>query len=280
MPSRVAPSGRGPLRFFLATDCGIEIKLINDHQFEHADPTDSPLGNEYVIVNTDADLFHGLEFPSDDFRQGTMSPISRVNLPPFARHNSGIPLEASYFALIMAPNNLKECFGDYEDVIKELRSVQCLKLPRELSKSKSKSRIRRRGSAHVGKTLQRMISPAMYISNRDDEGESFFLKHDAKEEESNGINVEMDANREVLHYRRLALASFAIFHGYAYFDENMNFIQINSNVLSKTDYTLQYAGPYKTPKETIRGLADMGRIHPTTVEIFYEAGCNGFSWVG
>eukprot|EP01083_Nonionella_stella_P021120 58548_1 len=24
----------------------------------------------------------------------------------------------------------------------------------------------------------------------------------------------------------------------------------------------------------------MGRIHPTTVEIFYEAGCNGFSWVG
>lgn len=274
MPSNNdAPSKRGFLRFFLATDCGIEIKLIH-HVFENVDPTESPLGTEYEIVNTDADFFHGLELPSDDFRHGSLSPISRVNLPPFARQNCGIPLEACYFAFIMAPDKLKDCFGDYEDVIKELRSIGYLKLPRKLVKSQSKMNT----SSSISRNLHKIISPATKNSNRDD-GESFSVKQEVKEE-FNGINFETDATSELLRYRRLALASFAIFHGYAYFDENMNFLQINSNILAKTDFALRFEGPYKTPSTAIRGLANMGRIHPFCLEVFLEAGCNGFSWVG
>jgi len=256
----MSTSSRGPLDFFLATDCGIKIELVNDDHFDGSEPTRSPLGREYRIVNSNDDFFDGLDIDksSDAFLKGKLSPISRVNLSPFVRLTSGIPMEACHFAFIMAPHSLLECFGTYEDILTEVKSIEYLKLPPELQKNNTFTKEARNLIESVSKHGQ----PESQKLKSNDEGE------------------QLCADAELLRYRRIALASFAIYHGFAYFDKDMNFLQINACSLLQTDFKLSFVGPYKTPNAAVKGLEVMDRIHPSTLELFIEAGVIGFGWVG
>ncbi len=262
MPTGLLPSpdkDRPPLDFFIAPNCGLVIDFLNEENFDYVDPTDSYLTREYRILNYGAAFFGGKGItPDDNMVNGCLSPIDVVTWTPHYRVVAGVPMEAQYLAHIMPPHGLSKHYGNYEEIIKDLRSIDCLPYPKVLRKgqvSRQKRKITR-------KVVREMMSPA-YQCCESAFGENALFGTDTENE---------DDMKELLEYQRLAVACFSTCGGYAFFDQNMKFLQINANVLVKTEYKLAFEGPFKTPRAALKDLHAMKRDNPCSLEIYLEAG--------
>ncbi len=249
---------RPPLDFFIAPNCGIVIDFVNEENFHFVDPTDSCLTREYKILNYGATFFGGKGVtPDKSMVNGYLSPIDVLAWPPHNRLVAGVPMEAQYFAQIMPPHGLSKHYGNYERVIKDLRSIDLLPYPKVLRRARVA-----RGKGKMSRKVQKMMSPAYQICESAI-GEDIYSDTDVDSE---------DDMRELMEYQRLAVASFSICGGYVFFDQNMKFLQVNANVLVKTEHKLVFEGPFKTPRAALNDLRAMRRENPCSLEIYIEAG--------
>jgi len=101
-------------------------------------------------------------------------------------------------------------------------------------------------------------------------GEGKYENARNKEQEEQGHSTRLNILRQ---YRHLATSNFAVFGGFAYFDENYKLLRVNALSMQKTDdYRLHLSGPYEPTDEVSKTMVDLGRSDPILLKLVQEAG--------
>ena len=239
-----------PFYYYICPDCGIDVNIVQgDEALEkELKPTDLRTTRKYFISEPvlrheilDNDSIAKLN-QCDGVSEGNLSPLSPTTLPPHSMKNAGIPTLARYYAYIHPPHDLSDLF-DYDAILQKLNGIRVLKYPGD------------EDNLCKGWSVRRLVSSP---SNHDDD--------------TNQDEGKKSPPLTFQEYRNFATANFAVFGGFAYFNENYELLRVNALSTQKTDYQLHLSGPYGTTAGVSKTMNDLSRSDPISLKLVQEAG--------
>ena len=244
-----------PFYYYICPDCGIDVNIVQEDEKLERDlkPTDLRTPRKYSISETllrreilDQKSIIKLD-QRDGISEGNLSPLSAISLPPHSKKRAGIPTDARYYAYIHPPPDLSDLF-DYDAILHTLNRIDILKYPAEEDVSQR----------------WKMAFSLVSQSSHGDEYEDATNKEEEDQVPSTRLNLQQ--------YRHLATSNFAVFGGFAYFNENYELLRVNALSTQKTEHRLHLSGPYETTDEVSKAVVDLGRSNHILLKLVQEAG--------
>jgi len=233
-----------PIHYYVCPDCGINIDIANKEEQlkKELKPTDLRTPRKYTICEESLrEIVLDYDAATKPLSKGNLSPLSPITLPSYYKDHAGIPHDARYYAYIHPPPDLSDLF-DYESILQALNGVDMLKDPefekRRLIKEKSKC-INMRGHSQIEEAAS-PPTPTPFPTPQE--------------------------------YRHIATSTFAVFGGFAYFDENFKLLRVNALSLKRTDFKLFLSGPYQTTDEASKAVVYLDRSNYILIKLVQEAG--------
>jgi hypothetical protein len=84
----------------------------------------------------------------------------------------------------------------------------------------------------------------------------------------------------LLDDNKWALPYISMLGGYAYFDGNYQLMCVNALSILPTEYELALSGPFSATETACRDVQDANRVHPLTLEFFFELGIVASASIG
>jgi len=225
-----------PIHYYVCPDCGIDIEIANEEEQlkKELKPTDLRTPRKYTISKKSLGEIVLDYDATKPLSKGNLSPLSPITLPKESKDRAGIPHDARYYAYIHPPPDLSDLFDYGDSILQKLNGVDMLKDP-EFEKRR-------------------------------------LIKEKSKcccEETTSPIPTPFPTPQE---YRHIATSTFAVFGGFAYFDENYELLRVNALSLKTTDFQLYLNGPYQTTDEASKEVVDLDRSNHILIKLVQEAG--------
>ncbi len=238
-----------PITCFVAHESNIKIVIQKKINPKIVDPVDFNGTLSYTIIDKDLQFDISKELSddgsnaelSDDeinkmYREGFISPLHKVTLPPHAKEKAGIRDDAKYYAYVHPPPKLCDMFENFnfdqgkDDFVKSETIVR--------------------------KATDRLRKSILQPNPRPQDSP-------LKEEE-----------KKARH--KFCAALFSVCGAFIYFDEWMGILSVNAisplELCKEESAFLSFSGPFDLDSSEIKNMSALGRIQPLRPRPIHESG--------